>query len=171
MALTIEALRKDRRSCHLLSHFGFLVLPQERSENWFTIDGQSAPRIIAQDPLGDCFALIEPHGHIACVFADGNAGIIAFSLAEALTLIVTYPDWEGLIDADLATMRKRLHDMRSNTTEDDFLRYYRAELRNSLGLGDETGVLEKLHRAVTMSDTLIVRSREYPNEIVAGLIR
>jgi hypothetical protein len=107
----LEKIRTDPEVRTLLGDtFDSYLVDDAQPIDWFTVDGTSKLRVIAKKGSGCAFLLFGDDERLGFVSSEGQAGIIAPSLAEGLSLIVAYPYWESLIAEDIETMHDLVED-------------------------------------------------------------
>lgn len=126
-------------------------------DNWFQVQPNVGKQAIAQDGTGGIFTLLgDDTGEnrpVLYVSSEGQAGVIADTLAQALQLIIALPHWQDCIKfsggGNLEQMQRVVpyseREIREDEPEIDNLR---EELFNGLNLAKPVNPVEKLHRCL-----------------------
>jgi hypothetical protein len=170
----LEKIRTDPEVRTLLGDtFDFYLVDDAQPIDWFTIDGASKWRVIAKKGSGGAFLLFGDDERLGFVSSEGQAGIIAPSLAEGLSLIVAYPYWESLIAEDIETMHDLVEDEEDGLLGDiEDADEHRAIVDARLGLPEIDDPLAALHRTITtLGGDFIVRPPQEPDFKFQPLLR
>jgi hypothetical protein len=169
----LEEIRRDPDLRALLGDtFDFYLVDGAQQIDWFTVDGTSKWHIIAKKGSG-CVFLLFGDERLGFISSEGQAGIIAASLAEGLSLIVAYPYWESLIAEDVETMHDLVEDEEDSLLSDiEDADEHRAIARARLGLPEIDDPLAALHRAITtLGGDFVVRPPQEPDFRFQPLLR
>jgi hypothetical protein len=97
MHITVDALRSRPVPRLLADYFDFILNPIAKARPWFRVMGNHRSEVIAGDGSGNLYALLSNDGEATApllyVCHEGQAGVIARSLQEALQLFVSAPYW------------------------------------------------------------------------------
>lgn len=147
----LDTIRKDPDVRAALGDtFDFYLLDEDHGRDWFIIDGDDRPRVIARKGSGCVYVLHGAEDRLAYISSEGQAGVIAESLEDGLAMIVAIPYWGDLIGVapdDLGDCLSDLEDSFLSDIED--LDEHRALVRARLGLHETGDEPARLHRAVT----------------------
>jgi len=170
----LEKIRSDPEVRTLLGDtFDFYLVDGAQHVDWFTIDGASKRRLIAKKGSGCVFLLFGDDERLGFVSSEGQAGIIAASLAEGLSLIVAYPYWESLIAEDVEAMRELVEDEEDSLLGDiEDADEHRTIVRARLGLPEIDDPLAAMRRAITtLGGDFVVRPPQEPDFKFEPLLR
>ena len=155
MAVSIEALKADAELREALAQgcdFAF----DEGGGGWFTIDGYDHRYdTFGHDGSGGIFATFGPEGRVLYVSSEGQAGVIAASAVELMTLVIVCPYWRTLLaqagGSTFADLWRAAPAVEDAFVEEDEPEHddHRSLLRTRLRLADPRGAIRALHRAVT----------------------
>lgn len=147
----LDAIRKhpDVRAA-LGDTFDFYVTDTPPDHDWFLIDGEESPRVIARKGSGCVYVLHGADDRLGFISSEGQAGIVAASLEDGLAMIVTIPYWGDLIGVPPGDLADSLSDLEEGTFSDaEILHEHRALVRRRLGLEERRDEPQRLHHAVT----------------------
>lgn len=149
------------RLAELLSWpFDFEITQPPPEVEWFRLKSGGEVQPIAADGTGAVFALCGAgngeNRSVLFVSSEGQSGIIAAALPEALQMIIALPYWRDCLKfsggGDLAEMQKALSHLEREVHEDEpEMDEFREELFDGLGLTRPSAPLEHLHECVTNS--------------------
>lgn len=147
----LDKIRSDPEVRALLGDtFDFHLVDGQAHFDWFNIDGVGERRVIAKKGSGCAFLLFGEDDRLGFVSSEGQAGIIAATLAEGLSLIVGHPYWESLLAEDVEVMRNRVADEEDGLLGDiEDAEEHREIVRERLGLPELEDPVATLHRTVT----------------------
>lgn len=150
----IEQIRGDRRLSEALEEtFDFIVGPPEHDSIWFRIEPADRVEPIASDAAGGVFLLYGPDERVVYVSSEGQAGVVARTLREFLSILVTYPYWFDLLKfsggGKLEEMQSAVEPLEEQAAEHaPHLDKHRQLLSGQLGLQKDPAVVGALHAAV-----------------------
>jgi len=138
--------------------------PDEPAPNWITVDGSTDFSVIARDGTGGLFLVMPGSPRIVYASSEGQAGVLAAGLEELMTLIVTCPYYESLLqysgNGNVDEMRRAApFSQGSWMGDEDEFAAARAFLKE-LGIAEPKDVIGALHRAV--STPVDVRFHDQP---------
>ena len=156
MGTLIKQSRDDRQVRDVLEKsFDFMVSDAESAQNigWFRVEPQDRVELIASDASGGVFLLYGEAELLIYISSEGQAGVVANTLRQLLTILVTYPYWSDLLNFSAGG---KLEEMRSavEPREAQALDYaphldqHRRLLSSRLGLKRDPTVISVLHAAV-----------------------
>jgi len=123
-------------------------------DSWFQIRPDIGRQAIAQDGTGGIFAFLgsgtSENRPVLFISSEGQAGLIATTLSEALQLMIALPHWRNCLKfsggGKLEEMQRVVPFSELEIREDEpDIDALRAELFNGLGLIKPINALEKLH--------------------------
>ncbi len=132
------------------------------NDSWFQLSPDVDRQAIAQDGTGGVFALYGAgtgeNRPLLFASSEGQAGLIATTLAEALQLMVALPNWRDCLKfsggGNLEEMRRVVpyleREMREDEPDIDELR---KELFNGLDLAEPVNAIEKLHTCLSSNSS------------------
>ena len=159
MAVSIESLKADAELREALAQGCDFAFDEGGGPGWFTIDGYDHRYdTFGHDGSGGIFATFGPEGRVLYVSSEGQAGVIAASVVELMTLVIVCPYWRTLLaEAGGGTLAEMQHA--AAAIEDAFIEEdependdYRSLLCTGLRLSDPREAIRALHRAVTELD-------------------
>jgi len=124
------------------------------NDGWFQLMPDGGQQAIAQDGTGGIFALRGPgsgeNRPVLFVSSEGQAGLIAATLADALQLIVALPYWRSCLKFSgggrLEEMQRAVPYLEREIREDEpDIDELRGELFDGLGLVEPVNAMERLH--------------------------
>ncbi len=125
----------------------------QQSSHWAQVVSGERFECIAADATGSLFFLGDSSGRIAYVTSEGQAGVVAASLEEFLSLLLAHPYWRDLLKfsggGQIAEMRRAVPLLRAELAQ--FAPELEADkhfLMSRLGLTLEADSLAHLHEAV-----------------------
>jgi hypothetical protein len=141
----------------------------EEDPGWFSLESGEPVRVIGRDGAGGRFCLYDLSGDpgeaLLFVSSEGQAGTIAYSLAEGVQTMIALPYWQDCLHfsggGDIREMRKaqsRLEaDLRLRLPE---IEKVRRELYQAFNLAVPVAPLESLHRAVAEAQAKVVATKD-----------
>jgi hypothetical protein len=155
----LDRLRKSPNVAAVLGDLGDFRVLDERQPGWFALASGEPLRVVGRDGAGGRFCLHQPpSGEAALLYvsSEGEAGVIAGSLADGVAVMVALPYWRDCLKFSAGG---RLDEMRRAQAQ------FEAELRarrpdidevrgllfRALGVTAPDTPLEALHAAVSGS--------------------
>jgi hypothetical protein len=158
---TDTLLEKIIASPRLLELFGWpwdfdVTAPGDAS--WFKVKPQRSLQVIAQDGTGGVYALWGDELGEGCpvlfVSSEGQAGVIAATLREALQMMIALPYWRDCLKFSGGGSRYEMQQAsvcleKEICADEPDIDGYRQELLAGLGLERSCGPLDRLHDSLT----------------------
>ena len=128
--------------------------------NWFTLDPAAETRAVARHGTGGLFLLYASRQHVLHVTSEGQAGLIARDLDEALWLIAEHPYWRDLLKfsggGQLHEMRRAVPHLERELQEDfPEVNEVRALLKHRLAPDARRDAIAALHESVSRSEQVV----------------
>jgi hypothetical protein len=154
-----ELLRNEDIADALGSLCGLEAEDDAHAPQWFTIDGEKDMTVIARDGSGGVFVTTPSSPRVIHASSEGQAGVIAQSVDEFVTLIVACPFWRDLLHfADggkLEEMRRAYHVLEASWRDDDEDHEATRELlMSAIGITPPDDLVGMLYRSVTTKPAL-----------------
>jgi hypothetical protein len=155
MPIDLAELLRDQDIAEALGYLCELQAEDDaHAPLWFTIDGEKDITIIARDGSGGVFVTTPSSPHVIHASSEGEAGVIAPSVDEFVTLIVACPFWRDLLKfADggkLEEMRRAYPVLEASWRDDDEDHEAARELLMSgIGIKPPDDLVGMLYRSVT----------------------
>lgn len=158
----LEPLTSDPEIAALLEEFcEFHLADGAQEEPWFACDSNHQLTVFGADAAGGRFALVQAVtaevARVMYISSEGQAGVIAHTIADALALMITLPYWQDCLKfsggGKLAEMIRAQTLMEQDlVAEFPEARRVRERLFGALRVNPATNPLRKLHEAVFGDD-------------------
>jgi hypothetical protein len=94
----LDTLLADDDVCNALAWpIDFDLKAATDDTEWFTLTPKLETRPVASDGTGGLFLLCGRHQNVLHLISEGQAGIVARDLTEAIGLMAEYPYWRDLL--------------------------------------------------------------------------
>ncbi len=151
----IKGLREQ-----LAEHLDFYVSDDLAEASWFRVGGPESYAPIAKEGAGGVFLVGHESGAILYVSSEGQAGVVAISLAEFLQLLVAHPYWQDLLKfsggGNVKEMKRAAQQLEQDLeNEIPDIEEKRGALYRRLKLQPAKDPISSLHHAVSSMGSLI----------------
>jgi hypothetical protein len=177
MTFSADMLLVNSKVCELLARaFDFAVSIERDAKTWFAVDGAERIDVIARDGSGGVYVTFPQSPHVIYAASDGEAGVIAANVEEAVALVTTYPYWRDLLhssgNGSIGKMRRaarRLEAAAQGDLEDqEDLDQLRITIRSALGLAESKDLITALHQCAASSDVIVRAKDGWPCKSLFG---
>ena len=98
--ISLDQIKDDPELIGLLNlefDFNFAIDDDYKNADWFTIEPAVPYDVVARDGTGGLFVLYGREQRVIYITSEGQAGVIASNMREAIRMMVALPNWRDLL--------------------------------------------------------------------------
>jgi hypothetical protein len=98
--ISLDQIKDDPELISLLNYefdFNVAIDDDYKNADWFTIEPANPYDVVARDGTGSLFLLFTREQRVIYITSEGQAGVIASNMREAIRMMVALPNWRDLL--------------------------------------------------------------------------